>query len=210
MTKQDLKKLIKEVIQESMNVASIDLRAYDVYIFNNYYDGKYADYSAKRYIVLASSPEEAKQVVLNNADAILKSFLTKKLTSGRNILSPKHALPITTNQIGKIDDSSKKSRATTYGYVRVFSPNGPVMVKLKDGVVEDIKPLGGAVSENYEDGIKDAKERMAYLSLRKQEKDYINKSKRSSSPIKKQHYLDMSKQILDKALDILKKHKVID
>jgi hypothetical protein len=46
--------------------------------------------------------------------------------------------------------------------------------------------------------------------LRKQEKDYINKSKRSSSPIKKQHYLDMSKQILDKALDILKKHKVID
>ena len=65
-------------------------------------------------------------------------------------------------------------------------------------------------NENYEDGIKDAKDRMAYLALRKQEKDYISKSKQSSSPIKKQHYMDMSKQVLDKALDILKKHKVVD
>jgi hypothetical protein len=65
-------------------------------------------------------------------------------------------------------------------------------------------------NENYEDGIKDAKDRMAYLSLRKQEKDYISKSKQSSSPIKKKHYMDMSKQVLDKALDILKKHKVVD
>ena len=65
-------------------------------------------------------------------------------------------------------------------------------------------------NENYEDRIKDAKDRMAYLALRKQEKDYISKSKQSSSPIKKQHYMDMSKQVLDKALDILKKHKVVD
>ena len=64
--------------------------------------------------------------------------------------------------------------------------------------------------ENYEDGIKDVKDRMAYLALRKQEKDYISKSKQSSSPIKKQHYMDMSKQVLDKALDILKKHKVVN
>jgi len=64
--------------------------------------------------------------------------------------------------------------------------------------------------ENYEDGIKDVKDRLSYLALRKQEKDYISKSKQSSSPIKKQHYLDMSKQVLDKALAILKNHKVID
>jgi len=41
------------------------------------------------------------------------------------------------------------------------------------------------VSENYEDRIKNVKDRMAYLALRKQEKDYISKSKQSSSPIKK-------------------------
>ena len=65
-------------------------------------------------------------------------------------------------------------------------------------------------NENYEDGIKDVKDRMSYLALRKQEKDYISKSKQSSSPIKKQHYMRMSKQVLDKALAILKNHKVID
>jgi hypothetical protein len=80
--------------------------------------------------------------------------------------------------------------------------------ELKDLIKEVISEM--SVNENYEDGIKDAKDRMAYLALRKQEKDYISKSKQSSSPIKKQHYMDMSKQVLDKALDILKKHKVVN
>ena len=80
--------------------------------------------------------------------------------------------------------------------------------ELKQLIKEVISEM--SVNENYEDGIKDAKDRMAYLALRKQEKDYISKSKQSSSPIKKQHYMDMSKQVLDKALDILKKHKVVN
>ena len=79
---------------------------------------------------------------------------------------------------------------------------------LKQLIKEVISEM--SVNENYEDKIKDAKDRMAYLALRKQEKDYISKSKQSSSPIKKQHYMDMSKQVLDKALDILKKHKVVN
>jgi len=80
--------------------------------------------------------------------------------------------------------------------------------ELKQLIKEVISEM--SVNENYEDKIKDAKDRMAYLALRKQEKDYISKSKQSSSPIKKQHYMDMSKQVLDKALDILKKHKVVN
>jgi hypothetical protein len=80
--------------------------------------------------------------------------------------------------------------------------------ELKQLIREVISEM--SVNENYEDSIKDAKDRMAYLALRKQEKDYISKSKQSSSPIKKQHYLDMSKQVLDKALAILKKHKVVN
>jgi hypothetical protein len=80
--------------------------------------------------------------------------------------------------------------------------------ELKQLIKEVISEM--SVNENYEDGIKDAKDRMAYLALRKQEKDYISKSKQSSSPIKKQHYMDMSKQVLDKSLDILKKHKVVN
>ena len=80
--------------------------------------------------------------------------------------------------------------------------------ELKKLIKEVISEM--SVNENYEDSIKDTKDRMAYLALRKQEKDYISKSKQSSSPIKKQHYMDMSKQVLDKALDILKKHKVVN
>jgi hypothetical protein len=80
--------------------------------------------------------------------------------------------------------------------------------ELKQLIKEVISEM--SVNKNYEDGIKDVKDRMSYLALRKQEKDYISKSKQSSSPIKKQHYLDMSKQILDKSLAILKKHNVID
>ena len=80
--------------------------------------------------------------------------------------------------------------------------------ELKQLIREVISEM--SVNENYEDGIKDTKDRMAYLALRKQEKDYISKSKQSSSPIKKKHYMDMSKQVLDKALDILKKHKVVN
>ena len=80
--------------------------------------------------------------------------------------------------------------------------------ELKQLIKEVISEM--SVNENYEDGIKDTKDRMAYLALRKQEKDYISKSKQSSSPIKKKHYMDMSKQVLDKALDILKKHKVVN
>ena len=80
--------------------------------------------------------------------------------------------------------------------------------ELKQLIKEVISEM--SVNENYEDNIKDTKDRMAYLALRKQEKDYISKSKQSSSPIKKQHYMDMSKQVLDKAHDILKKHKVVD
>lgn len=80
------------------------------------------------------------------------------------------------------------------------------LTKRKEEILKALK----STNENYEDGIKDTKDRFAYLALRKQEKDYIQKSKQSSSPIKKQHYLDMSKQTLDKALAILRKHKVID
>jgi hypothetical protein len=81
---------------------------------------------------------------------------------------------------------------------------------IKEVLVEQNALGEMSVNENYEDGIKDVKDRMSYLALRKQEKDYISKSKQSSSPIKKQHYMGMSKQVLDKALAILKNHKVID
>jgi len=71
--------------------------------------------------------------------------------------------------------------------------------ELKQLIKEVISEM--SVNENYEDGIKDVKDRMSYLALRKQEKDYISKSKQSSSLIKKKHYLYMSKQKYKSVMD---------
>lgn len=67
-----------------------------------------------------------------------------------------------------------------------------------------IKEAGG-----YEDGIKDAKDRMKYVALRKMEKDHLAKSK-ITKDTKKQHHLDMANDYLDQAMAIAKKHGVVD
>jgi hypothetical protein len=117
-----------------------DLKVWEVYILNNYYNGKYADYGARPYPVLAASAEEAKQVVLDNADAILKDLLSKKLQNGKRVLPPNSAIAVSDKEIGRIEDGTVKGRRSTMGgYSTYFSPNGPLTVKLKDGNVVEIQ-----------------------------------------------------------------------
>ena len=71
-------------------------------------------------------------------------------------------------------------------------------------IIPKVNEAGG-----YEDGIKDAKDRMKYVALRKMEKDHLAKSK-ITKDIKKQHHLDMADKYLQQALDIAKKHNVVD
>lgn len=75
---------------------------------------------------------------------------------------------------------------------------------INEVISETMNEVGG-----YEDGIKDAKDRMKYVALRKMEKDHLTKSKLSKD-IKKQHHLNMADKYLKQALDIAKKHGVID
>lgn len=75
---------------------------------------------------------------------------------------------------------------------------------IKEVIAETIDEAGG-----YEDGIKDVKDRMKYVALRKMEKDHLAKSK-ITKDIKKQHHLDMADKYLQQALDIAKKHNVVD
>ena len=79
-----------------------------------------------------------------------------------------------------------------------FDPHNP------PSFYESVNEAGG-----YEDGIKDAKDRMKYVALRKMEKDHLAKSK-ITKDIKKQHHLDMADKYLDQALAIAKKHGVVD
>ena len=115
------------------------LKSWQVVIRNNYYRGKYTDYSGRYYYVLATSPEEARQVVLDNADAILKEILAMKSHNGRKILPRSSAIRITDKQIGEIKDGTEAGRMSTANYKTMFSPQGQMRVKLSNGAVVDVE-----------------------------------------------------------------------
>ena len=132
-------------------------KTWQVWIKNNYYNGKYADYSARPYTVIASSADEAKQVVLDNADYILKALMSKKLPNGRRVLPPRSALPITDQEIGRIEDGTVKGKVTTMGdkLSTYMSPQGPMKVKLDGGKIVDVEQ---GVAEGKEGKIDDIDE----------------------------------------------------
>jgi|TARA_B110000503_G_scaffold74161_1_gene114579 hypothetical protein len=86
-----------------------------------------------------------------------------------------------------------------------------ILMKIRALAKNYFDKVGYKVNEagGYEDGIKDAKDRMKYVALRKMEKDHLAKSK-ITKDIKKQHHLDMADKYLQQALDIAKKHNVVD
>ena len=91
---------IQKKIEDYLNEAKENI--WNVWIKNNYYNGKYADYSARPFKVKASSAEEAKQYVLDNADEILQKLINTK-NNGRSILPKSSALKITEKLIGRIE-----------------------------------------------------------------------------------------------------------
>lgn len=123
------------------------LKTWQVVIMNNYYRGKYADYSGRYYYVLASSPEEAEKVVLKNADAILQDLLSMKSVNGRKILPRGSALRITADRIGEIRDGTEHGRMSTAGFKKMYSPQGPMMVKLTNGAIADVQGQEQGVAE---------------------------------------------------------------
>lgn len=146
------------VPKESVEEASPDttfnllkgLKSWQVVIMNNYYRGKYADYSGRYYYVLATSPEQARQVVLDNADAILQDLLSMKSVNGKKILPRGSAVRITADRIGDIRDGTEAGRMTTAGFKRMFGPQGPMMVKLNNGAVADVQGQEQGVAEGSE------------------------------------------------------------
>lgn len=104
---------------------------WDVSIGNNYKKGGTSDFGYRPYPVLASSKEEAKKVVLDNADAILKDLKTVKKT-----VSSRHGIKIDAKHIGLIEPGEKRKRTSvTPEGSTFFSPKGKMTVKLKDGVI---------------------------------------------------------------------------
>ncbi len=134
--------------QEDTFVSALKgLKSWAVVIFNNYYAGKYSDYRGRYFLVLASSAEEAKQVVLDNADSILHDLLALKSHNGKKILPRGSAVRITPDRIGKIEDGTVAVRMSTAGYKKMYSPQGVMMVKLTNGAIVDVQGQEQGVAE---------------------------------------------------------------
>jgi len=138
---------MNEAGEDTFMSALKGLKTWQVVIMNNYYRGKYSDYSGRYYYVLASSPEEARQVVLDNADAILQDLLSMKSVNGKKILPRGSAIAITDKRIGEIKDGTEAGRMSTAGFKRMFGPQGPMMVKLSGGAVVDVQGQEQGVAE---------------------------------------------------------------
>lgn len=103
---------------------------WDVAIGNNYYNGRYADYSFRDYPVIAGSAAEAGYTVLKYSDAVLADLKTRKYNDKRRILPPRSALEITENRIGTIDHKIIRSTAQDR-WKRILCPEGWIEVQLK-------------------------------------------------------------------------------
>lgn len=138
MKRSQLKNLIHKIIKEELE-SKKKMRVWDVYIHNNYYDGKYPTYFSRPYPVLATSSQEARNVVLNNADAILQDLLTRRYHSGKKVLPKSSALPIEDKHV--LLNNIKKSTRSTFPdkYMKLFSPDGIKLAKVDNGEVLDIK-----------------------------------------------------------------------
>jgi hypothetical protein len=89
--------------------------------------------------VIAGSADEARQVVLDNADRVLKDLLSKKFPSGKRVLPPKSALPVEAKHIGAVDDGTMKGQITTSRPITMLSPQGPMTVMLDAGNIVDVE-----------------------------------------------------------------------
>lgn len=138
---------VGEAAEDAFVSALKGLKSWQVVIMNNYYAGKYTDYRGRYYYVIASSADEARQVVINNADAILQDLLSMKTHQGKKILPRSSAIPITDKRIGDIKDGTEAGRMSTTGFKRMFGPQGPMMVKLSGGAVVDVQGQEQGVAE---------------------------------------------------------------
>ena len=124
---------VKEGESMSTFAALKDWRVWDVHVYNNFYRGKYADYGPRLYSVVASSPEEARQVVINNPDYVLQDLLSRKLVSGKKVLPRGSALPIEEKRVGKAEPGT----ITTMAFKKMLTPDGVQSFKFTNGKIVD-------------------------------------------------------------------------
>ena len=110
------------------------LRGYsvwDVYVGNNYYNGRYADYGFRAVPVLASSETQARNTVLKYRNSVLEQLKQRRYNEKRRMLPPRTALEITEQRLGTVRQGGV-IRSTLEGqWKTILSPEGWVDVQLK-------------------------------------------------------------------------------
>lgn len=168
---------VEESAEDTFVSALKGLKSWQVVIMNNYYAGKYTDYRGRYYYVIASSADEARQVVINNADAILQDLLSMKTHQGKKILPRGSAIAITDKRIGDIKDGTEAGRMTTAGFKKMFGPQGPMMVKLSGGAVVDVQGQEQGVAEGSDDKKRGVSKKIILKNLIKLAKEQGNQQR---------------------------------
>ena len=118
------------------------LRGYslwDVYIGNNYYNGRYADYGYRDFPVLASSESQARDTVLKYSDLVLRQLKQRRYNKKRPLLPLRTALEITENRIGTVRRGSVIRSTPAGQWKHILSPEGWVDVQLKNNHILAVK-----------------------------------------------------------------------
>jgi hypothetical protein len=133
------KKKVAEGEEMSTFAALKDWQVWNVHVFNNFYRGKYADYGPRLYSVVAGSPEQARQVVIDNAEYVLQDLLSRKLQNGKRVLPRQSALPIEEKRVGKAEPGS----ITTMALKKMLTPDGVQSFKFSNGKIVDGAHVAG-------------------------------------------------------------------
>jgi hypothetical protein len=102
---------------------------YKVYIGNNYHDGRYT------YQVIAQSEDQARELVLANADYVIADLLQIKIKY-RHLLPKSAAIPLTDLRVGIAELS--KNVLSTLNFIDILTPAGVAKVKFSNGYIEDM------------------------------------------------------------------------
>jgi len=183
----DFERRMKNEAEEDAFVDQLSgLQQWDVMVMNNFYGGKYPDYSARYYSVVASSPEEARQVVVDNADYVLQDLLSRKLQNGKKVLPRGSALPIEDKRVGK----AKPGSLTTVGFKKMLSPDGVKSFKFASGKIVDSEEQGVAEGEVDEASLAQMRD---YFN--QADSDSVKVDRNYDAPSKKQNPLGVPPEI---------------
>lgn len=144
----DAKELTKNLKIKENDDDNGDEKVWGVRIRNNYYAGKYYDYSSHSYPVLATSADEAIQLVLAHADEVLAHLMTKRLHSGKKLVSPSHPVKITKREVidakpMSISTSKPIKMLTAQGFADVELSGGKRTDGAVDSTMAEIRKLAG-------------------------------------------------------------------